>query len=76
MSYQNDNLFEWFEVLFGKKSCIVAGKEYPLGYFAAEALEICSRSGRGRMNYCGAGRDGIAAWLMTSSGSSMTWTTC
>ena len=40
MSYQNDSLFEWFEVLFGKKSCIVAGKEYPLGYFAAEALEI------------------------------------
>ena len=40
MAYQNDNLFEWFEVLFGKKSCIVAGKEYPLGYFAAEALEI------------------------------------
>ena len=40
MGYQNDDLFEWFEVLFGKKSCIVAGKEYPLGYFAAEALEI------------------------------------
>lgn len=40
MAYQNDSLFEWFEVSFGKKSSIVAGKEYPLGYFAAEALEI------------------------------------
>lgn len=39
MIYRNDCFFERFDVLFGKKSCIVAGEEYPLGYFAAEALE-------------------------------------
>ena len=38
--YRNDSLFERFNVLFGKKSSIVAGKEYPMGYFAAEALEV------------------------------------
>lgn len=40
MIYRNDCFFERFDVLFGKKSCIVAGEEYPLGYFAAEALEV------------------------------------
>lgn len=40
MIYQNDYFFERFDVLFGKKSSIVAGKEYPLGYFAAEAMDI------------------------------------
>ena len=40
MIYRNDSLFERFNVLFGKKSSIVAGKEYPMGYFAAEALEV------------------------------------
>lgn len=36
MIYYNDHFFERFDVLFGKKSSIVAGEEYPLGYFAAE----------------------------------------
>lgn len=40
MIYYNDHFFERFDVLFGKKSSIVAGKEYPLGYFAAEAMDI------------------------------------
>lgn len=40
MIYRNDSLFERFNVLFGKKSSIVAGEEYPMGYFAAEALEV------------------------------------
>lgn len=40
MIYQNDHFFERFDVLFGKKSSIVAGKEYPLGYFATEAMEV------------------------------------
>ena len=40
MIYYNDHFFERFDVLFGKKSCIVAGEEYPLGYFAAEAMEL------------------------------------
>lgn len=40
MIYQNDYFFEKFDVLFGKKNCIVAGKEYPLGYFATEAMEV------------------------------------
>ena len=38
--YRNDSLFERFNVLFGKKSSIVAGEEYPMGYFAVEALEV------------------------------------
>ena len=40
MIYYNDHFFERFDVLFGKKSCIVAGEEYPLGYFATEAMEV------------------------------------
>ena len=40
MIYYNDRFFERFDVLFGKKSSIVAGVEYPLGYFAAEAMEL------------------------------------
>lgn len=40
MIYYNDHFFERFDVLFGKKSSIVAGEEYPLGYFAAEAMEL------------------------------------
>ena len=40
MIYYNDHFFEWFDVLFGKKSSIVAGVEYPLGYFATEAMGI------------------------------------
>lgn len=40
MIYQNDHFFERFDVLFGKKSSIVAGKEYPLGYFAAETMDM------------------------------------
>ena len=40
MIYRNDSLFERFNVLFGKKSSIVAGEEYPIGYFAAEAFEV------------------------------------
>ena len=40
MIYRNDSLFERFNVLFGKESSIVAGEEYPMGYFAAEALEV------------------------------------
>jgi hypothetical protein len=40
MIYYNDHFFERFDVLFGKKSSIVAGKEYPLGYFAAEAMDM------------------------------------
>ena len=47
MIYRNDSLFERFNVLFGKKSSIVAGEEYPMGYFAAEALE------GGRRTSCG-----------------------
>ena len=38
MIYQNDYFFERFDVLFGRKSCIVAGKEYPLGYIATEGF--------------------------------------
>ena len=40
MIYYNDHFFERFDVLFGKKSSIVAGEEYPLGYFATEAMEL------------------------------------
>lgn len=40
MIYYNDHFFERFDVLFGKKSSIVAGEEYPLGYFAAEAMDM------------------------------------
>ena len=40
MIYHNDHFFERFDVLFGKKNSIVAGEEYPLGYFAAEAMEL------------------------------------
>ncbi len=40
MIYHNDHFFERFDVLFGKKSSIVAGQEYPLGYFATEAMEV------------------------------------
>ena len=40
MIYHNDHFFERFDVLFGKKTSIVAGQEYPLGYFAAEAMEM------------------------------------
>ena len=40
MIYHNDHFFERFDVLFGKKSSIVAGQEYSLGYFATEALEV------------------------------------
>ena len=40
MIYHNDHLFERFDVLFGKKNSIVAGQEYPLGYFATEALDV------------------------------------
>ena len=40
MIYYNDHFFERFDVLFGKKSSIVAGEEYPLGYFATEAMEV------------------------------------
>ena len=40
MIYYNDHFFERFDVLFGKKSSIVAGEEYPLGFFAAEAMEL------------------------------------
>ena len=40
MIYYNDHFSERFDVLFGKKSSIVAGEEYPLGYFAAEAMEL------------------------------------
>ena len=40
MIYYNDHFFERFDVLFGKKSSIVAGVEYPLGYFAAEAMDL------------------------------------
>ena len=42
MIYYNDHFFERFDVLFGKKSSIVAGEEYPLGYFAAEAVHRSS----------------------------------
>ncbi len=40
MIYQNDHFFERFDVLFGKKSSIVAGEEYPLGFFAAEVMDM------------------------------------
>lgn len=40
MIYQNDYFFERFDVLFGKKSSIVAGEEYPLGFFAAEVMDM------------------------------------
>ena len=40
MIYHNDHLFERFDVLFGKKNSIVAGQEYPLGYFATEAMDV------------------------------------
>ena len=40
MIYQNDLFFERFDVLFGKKSSIVAGEEYPLGFFAAEVMDM------------------------------------
>lgn len=40
MIYHNDHFFERFDVLFGKKSSIVAKEEYPLGYFAAEVMDL------------------------------------
>ena len=40
MIYMNHDFFDYFDVLFGKKLSIVNGIDYPLGYFAAEALEI------------------------------------
>ena len=40
MIYDNDLFFERFDVLFGKKSSIVAGEEYPLGFFAAEVMDM------------------------------------
>ena len=40
MIYDNDRFFERFDVLFGKKSSIVAGEEYPLGFFAAEVMDM------------------------------------
>ena len=40
MIYHNDHFFERFDVLFGKKNSIVAGVEYPLGYFATEAMDV------------------------------------
>lgn len=40
MIYDNDRFFERFDVLFGKKNSIVAGEEYPLGFFAAEVMDM------------------------------------
>lgn len=40
MIYHNDHFFERFDVLFGQKSSIVAGEEYPLGFFAAEVMDM------------------------------------
>ena len=40
MIYHNDRFFERFDVLFGKKSSIVAGKKYPPGFFAAEVTDM------------------------------------
>ena len=40
MIYMNHDFFDYFDVLFSKKLGIVNGVDYPLGYFAAEALEI------------------------------------
>ena len=40
MIYQHDYFFERFDVLFGKKSRLVAGEESPLGFFAAEVMDM------------------------------------